>query len=327
MPQTALPPVAVTCGDPSGIGLEVIVKAWDALKDTVPFFVIADPGHIPDDAPAVLIEDPDRAIAAMPDGLPVLLHAFPVDATPGEPSPENARSVVDVIERGVRLVQKGQASALATAPISKKELVDFAEFRYPGHTEYLGALTCSDRAVMMIASNELRVVPVTIHIPLAEVPTALTEDLLEETIRITHAALATDFGIPDPRLAVSGLNPHAGEDGLLGKEDGLVIKPVCDRLRAEGLTLAGPLPADTMFHPEARARYDAAVMMYHDQALVPAKALAFDTGVNVTLGLPIIRTSPDHGTAFGIAGKNLASPGSMIEAIRLAHSMARARAA
>lgn len=327
MPDTALSPVAVTCGDPSGIGLEVIVKAWEALRETLPFFVIADPGHIPDDAPAVLIESPDRAIAAMRLGLPVLLHAFPHDATPGEPSPENARSVMEVIERGVRLVQQGQASALVTAPISKKELADYAGFRFPGHTEFLGALTNSGRAVMMIASDALRVVPVTIHIPLAEVPSALTEDLLEETIRITHAALVMDFGIPAPRLAVSGLNPHAGEDGLLGTEDGAVIEPVCDRLRAEGMTLAGPLPADTMFHEEARTRYDAAVLMYHDQALVPAKTLAFDTGVNVTLGLPIIRTSPDHGTAFGIAGKGLASPNSMIEAIRMAHHMARARAA
>lgn len=327
MPDTALSPVAVTCGDPSGIGLEVIVKAWEALRETLPFFVIADPGHIPDDAPAVLIESPDRAIAAMRRGLPVLLHAFPHDATPGEPSPENARSVMEVIERGVRLVQQGQASALVTAPISKKELADYAGFRFPGHTEFLGALTNSGRAVMMIASDALRVVPVTIHIPLAEVPSALTEDLLEETIRITHAALVMDFGIPAPRLAVSGLNPHAGEDGLLGTEDGAVIEPVCDRLRAEGMTLAGPLPADTMFHEEARTRYDAAVLMYHDQALVPAKTLAFDTGVNVTLGLPIIRTSPDHGTAFGIAGKGLASPNSMIEAIRMAHHMARARAA
>ena len=157
-------------------------------------------------------------------------------------------------------------------------------------------------------------------------PQALTQDLLEETLRITHAAMIHDFGIAEPRLAVSGLNPHAGEDGLLGAEDGAVIAPVCDRLRAEGMQIAGPLPADTMFHAEARARYDVAVLMYHDQALIPAKALAFDTGVNVTLGLPIIRTSPDHGTAFGIAGKGLASPSSMIEAIRMAHDMAKARA-
>lgn len=320
-------PVAVTCGDPSGIGLETIVKAWDTLRDEVPFFVIADPGHLPDDAPAVLIESPERALSAMAKGVPVLLHGFPCDATPGEPAPENARSVMEVIERGVRLVQRGDASALTTAPISKKELADFADFKFPGHTEFLGALTGAERPVMMIASEALRVVPVTIHIPLSEVPKALTKELLEETVRTTHAALVVDFGIAEPRIAVSGLNPHAGEDGLLGSEDGAVIRPVCDHLRAEGINISGPLPADTMFHAEARAGYDAAVMMYHDQALVPAKTLAFDTGVNVTLGLPIIRTSPDHGTAFGIAGKGLASPNSMTEAIRLAHEMAKARSA
>ncbi len=320
-------PVAVTCGDPAGIGIETVVKAWHALRDETVFFLIGDPGHLPKDARAVVIERPDHASEAMSNGLPVLMHAFPVEAIPGQPAPENARSVVEVIERGVELVQSGAASALCTAPISKKELADFGDFTHPGHTEFLGALTNTDRPVMMIASDALRVVPTTIHIPLADVPAALTEDLLEETIRVTHTALQRDFGLPAPRIAVSGLNPHAGEDGLLGIEDAKTILPVCDRLRAEGMALAGPLPADTMFHPEARAQYDAAVMMYHDQALVPAKTLAFDTGVNVTLGLPIVRTSPDHGTAFGIAGNDIASPASMIEAIRLAAAMGKARAA
>ena len=320
-------PVAVTCGDPSGIGLEVIAKAWSTLKDEVPFFLIGDPGHVPLNAPAVVIEAPEKAASAMQDGLPILIHAFPHLAEPGRPAPENARAVVEVIERGTRLALEGRASALCTAPIAKKELADFAGFAFPGHTEFLGKLTGAERAVMMIASEELRVVPTTIHIPLREVPTALTPDLLEDTIRITHEALQRDFGIANPRIAVSGLNPHAGEDGLLGKEDGAVITPVCDRLREEGLLIEGPLPADTMFHPAARATYDAAVLMYHDQALVPAKTLAFDTGVNVTLGLPIIRTSPDHGTAFGIAGQDKASPRSMIEAIRMAYRMAQARAA
>jgi 4-hydroxythreonine-4-phosphate dehydrogenase len=322
-----IPPVAVTCGDPAGIGLEVILKAWRALKDDIPFFLIGDPAHLPADAPAVIIECPSKAEKSMPDGLPVILHAFPRDATPGRPAPENARAVVETIERGVRLTQAGKACALCTAPISKKELADFADFAFPGHTEFLGALTGIERPVMMIASEQLRVVPTTIHIPLCEVPKSLTQDLLEETIRVTHAAIARDFGVADPRIAVSGLNPHAGEDGLIGTEEKTTIAPVCARLRAEGMRIAGPLPADTMFHPAARAGYDAAVLMYHDQALVPAKMLAFDTGVNVTLGLPIIRTSPDHGTAFDIAGKGLASPGSMIEAIRLGHAMARARAA
>ncbi|MEL7151021.1 MAG: 4-hydroxythreonine-4-phosphate dehydrogenase PdxA [Pseudomonadota bacterium] len=327
MTNEQIAPVAVTCGDPAGIGLEVILKAWHALKDELPFFVIGDPGHLPEDAPVAVIERADKTTKVMQDGVPVLMHAFPVAATPGEPAAENARAVVEVIERGVRLTQNGQASALCTAPIAKKELADFAGFEFHGHTEFLAALTGTETAVMMIASDVLKVVPTTIHIPLHDVPSALTEELLDRTLRITHDAMIRDFGLSHPRIAVSGLNPHAGEDGLLGPEDGAVIAPVCARLRADGMALTGPLPADTMFHPEARAQYDVAVLMYHDQALVPAKALAFDTGVNVTLGLPIIRTSPDHGTAFGIAGTGAASPSSMIEAIRMAHRMAHARSA
>lgn len=326
MTDQNIAPVAVTCGDPAGIGLEVILKAWRALKDDIPFFVIGDPGHLPEDARAVVIETPAKAAAVIQDGLPVLLHAFPHAAEPGAPSSENARAVVEVIERGVRLTQSGASSALCTAPIAKKELADFADFAFHGHTEYLAALTGTDTAVMMIASDVLKVVPATIHIPLDKVPTALTPELLEQTLRVTHTAMIHDFGIGAPRIAVSGLNPHAGEDGLLGFEDRAVIAPVCDRLKAEGMQISGPLPADTMFHAEARAQYDVAVLMYHDQALIPAKALAFDTGVNVTLGLPIIRTSPDHGTAFDIAGQGIASPNSMIEAIRMAHAMAKARA-
>ncbi len=322
-----LPPIAVTCGDPSGIGIEVAIGAWKALREEVPFFLIADPAHLPEDASAVIIEDPGKAASAIEGGIPVLLHAFPREAVPGRPLPDNARAVVDVIERGVRLVQSGQASGLCTAPIAKKELADHAGFSFPGHTEFLADLTGAEHAVMMIESDQLRVVPATIHMPLAEVPTALTPDLLRSTIRITHAALKRDFGLASPRIAVAGLNPHAGEDGMLGAEDNAIIRPDCKELRGEGMNVIGPLPADTMFHPAARANYDAAIAMYHDQALVPAKTLAFDTGVNVTLGLPIIRTSPDHGTAFDIAGKDIANPSSMIEAIRLAWSMAKARAA
>ncbi|MEM7718172.1 MAG: 4-hydroxythreonine-4-phosphate dehydrogenase PdxA [Pseudomonadota bacterium] len=325
MSDNRIAPIAVSCGDPAGIGIEVTAKAWAVLKEDIPFFLIGDPGHLPDDAPVVAIEHPSKARHVIGDGVPVLLHGFPVPSVPGQPSPENARSVVEVIERGVRLVLKGDASALCTAPIAKKVLVDFAEFDYPGHTEFLAALTGVERSVMMIASDALKVVPATIHIPLEQVPTSLTRELVESTIRITHAALMRDFGVPKPRIAISGLNPHAGEDGMLGTQDGAVIRPVCEELRAEGFDIQGPLPADTMFHADARASYDAAVMMYHDQALVPAKTLAFDTGVNVTLGLPIIRTSPDHGTAFGIAGQDKASPNSMIAAIRMAHQMALAR--
>ena len=223
MPDPLPAPVAVTCGDPAGIGLEVTLKAWQALRAEVPFFLIGDPAHLPADAPAVVIECTSHASAAMADGLPVLLHSFPQEAEPGRPSPGNARSVVEVIERGVRLVQSGQASALCTAPIAKKELADHADFEFPGHTEFLGALTGTETAVMMIASAELRVVPVTIHIPLSEVPAALTKALLEDTLRITHNALSRDFGIAEPRVAVSGLNPHAGENGMLGAEDAAVF--------------------------------------------------------------------------------------------------------
>ena len=207
-------------------------------------------------------------------------------------------------------------------PISKQALAEGAGFAYPGHTEYLAALGGVDEVVMMLASDELRVVPATIHIPVSEVPSALTPALLEKRLRITHAALIERFGISAPRIAVAGLNPHAGEGGRMGREEIELISPVLDKLRTEGMDLIGPLPGDTMFHAEARAGYDAAVAMYHDQALIPIKTLAFDRGVNVTLGLPFIRTSPDHGTAFGIAGQGVANPTSTIEALRMAWRMA-----
>jgi 4-hydroxythreonine-4-phosphate dehydrogenase len=231
-----------------------------------------------------------------------------------------------VIARGVTLVRSGQARALCTAPIHKKALQDGAGFAYPGHTEYLAALAGTSRVVMMLASPALRVVPATIHIPLADVPGALTADLLRDTLQITHDALIRDFGLPRPRIAVAGLNPHAGEGGAMGHEEIEIIAPVLEQMRAAGLDLIGPMSADTMFHDRARATYDAAVCMYHDQALIPIKTLDFDRGVNITLGLPFIRTSPDHGTALDIAGRDLANPSSMIEALRMAHAMGGARA-
>ena len=234
--------------------------------------------------------------------------------------------MVSAIEWGVALVQTGAAAALTTGPIHKKALIDGAGFAYPGHTEFLAALAGVERVVMMLACPELRVVPATIHIPLADVPGALTAETLEETIRITHAALIRDFGLAAPRIAVAGLNPHAGEGGAIGREEIDVIAPVLEALRAEGKTLDGPLSADTMFHGAARAGYDAAIAMYHDQALIPIKTIDFAGGVNVTLGLPFVRTSPDHGTAFDIAGKGLADPTSMIAAIRMAARMGAARA-
>ena len=319
-------PVALTCGEPAGIGPELAVAAWRALRESVPFFLIGDPAHLPDGAPSIEIDAPAQALEAQAGGLPVLRHDFDGPLTPGTPNPAHAQGVIDVIARGVSLVESGAAAALCTAPIHKKALQDGAGFAHPGHTEYLAALTGTPDVVMMLASDMLRVVPATIHIALADVPAALTVQGLEQTIRITHAALIRDFGLPNPRLAVAGLNPHAGEGGKMGREDMDLIAPVLDRLRAEGMDLRGPLSADTMFHAAARKGYDAAICMYHDQALIPIKTLDFDRGVNVTLGLPIVRTSPDHGTALDIAGKGSANPTSTIEALKLAAHMAKARA-
>ncbi len=322
------PPVAVSCGDPSGIGPEIIVAAWAALRDELPFFMIGDPGHVPAGTRTVAIDAPAEAPAAMADGLPVLPIAFPEPARPGQPDPRNASAVVEAVRKAVELVGRDAASALCTAPVSKRELVLHAGFAFPGQTEFLARLDGGGRSVMMLASDALKVVPVTTHVPVSEVPRALSADLLETTIRVAGRALREDFGIPaPPRIAVAGLNPHAGEDGVLGDEETSVIVPVCDRLRAEGMSVTGPLPADTMFHAQARAGYDAAIAMYHDQALIPAKTLAFDRAVNVTLGLSFVRTSPDHGTAFDIAGRGEASPASMIAALRLARDLASARRA
>jgi len=318
-------PVALTCGEPAGVGPDLAAMAWAQLGDGLPFFLIGDPRHLPGDTPVAEIAHPAEAAAAMARGLPVLRHEFDGPRAPGRPRPAHAQGVIDVIARGVSLVQSGAAAALCTGPIHKQALQEGAGFAYPGHTEYLAALAGVDRVVMMLASPALRVVPATIHIPLREVPGALTASGLEETIRITRAALTRDFGLPAPRLAVAGLNPHAGEGGGMGHEEIELIAPVLDSLRAEGMKIAGPLSADTMFHPAARATYDAAIAMYHDQALIPIKTLDFDHGVNVTLGLPFVRTSPDHGTALDIAGTGQANPASLIEALRLAAQMAAAR--
>ncbi len=320
-------PIALTCGEPAGIGPELAARAWAELGPTLPFFLIGDPAHLPAGTPFFEIMDPSKAVAACAGGLPVLRHGFDGPLTHGAPNPAHAQGVIDVIARGVDLVQSGSAAALCTAPIHKKALQDGAGFAFPGHTEYLAALAGVDRVVMMLASPQLRVVPVTIHIPLKDVPRALTAGLLQDTIRITRAALIRDFGVANPRLAVSGLNPHAGEGGRMGREEIDIIAPALDALRREGFDLLGPLSADTMFHGAARAGYDAAIAMYHDQALIPIKTLDFDRGVNVTLGLPFIRTSPDHGTALDIAGKGLANPSSTVEALRMAARMAAARAA
>ncbi|WP_300030823.1 4-hydroxythreonine-4-phosphate dehydrogenase PdxA [uncultured Roseobacter sp.] len=323
--MTAAPvaPVIITCGEPGGIGPEIAVGAFRALRGAVPLVWMGDPRHLPEGTPWQAVETPGAVGSVPPDKLPVLAHSFAGDARKGAADPSNAQGVIDVIARAVGLVTEGAACAICTAPIHKKALIEGADFQYPGHTEYLGALAGgSQRAVMMLASDALRVVPATIHIALQEVPQVLTPELLRETITITHSALQDRFGIVAPRIAVAGLNPHAGEGGAMGRQELDWIAPLIAEMAGSGMQITGPLPADTMFHAAARARYDAAVCMYHDQALIPIKTLDFDRGVNVTLGLPFVRTSPDHGTAFDIAGKGIANPTSMTEAVRLAARMA-----
>ena len=318
------PAIALTTGEPAGIGPELAVAAWDDLRGDVPFFLIGDPRHLPDGTDWVEVSAPDE-VDPSKTALPVLVQAFDGPRIPGKSHPAQAKGVVTCIERAVALATSGKAGGICTLPIHKQALQEGAGFAFPGHTEFLAHLCDTPDAVMMLASPELRVVPVTIHIPLCDVPGALTEDLLETRIRITHSALRDQFGIADPRLAVAGLNPHAGEGGRMGREEIDLIAPVLDRLRTAGMSLSGPLSADTMFHPAARATYDAAICMYHDQALIPIKTLDFDRGVNVTLGLPIVRTSPDHGTAFDIAGTGRANPASTIAALRMAWTLAQAK--
>ncbi|WP_146588011.1 4-hydroxythreonine-4-phosphate dehydrogenase PdxA [Puniceibacterium confluentis] len=320
-------PVALTCGEPAGIGPELAVAVWEILRQDVPFFWIGDPAHLPAGSEHRLIDRPDAVHDTTEGGLPVLAHAFDGARVPGMPQPAQAQGVIDVIARAVALAQSGAASAICTLPIHKQALQEGAGFAWPGHTEYLAHLAGADEVVMMLASPQLRVVPATIHIPLSKVPTALTADLLAQRIRITHDSLRRQFGVVSPRIAVAGLNPHAGEGGRMGREEIDLIIPVLDALRAEGLDLRGPMSADTMFHAAARAQYDAAICMYHDQALIPIKTLDFDQGVNVTLGLPFIRTSPDHGTAFDIAGTGLTNPSSTVAALRMAWNMAKGRSA
>ncbi|KAE9626530.1 4-hydroxythreonine-4-phosphate dehydrogenase PdxA [Parasedimentitalea maritima] len=315
-------PIALSCGEPAGIGPEIAAKSWDILRGDCPFFWIGDPGHLPPGTTFTQITSPDEALEVCATAMPVLALPFEGPAAPGHPQAQHAGGVIRSIEKGVNLVQDGQASSLCTAPIHKKALIDGAGFSYPGHTEFLAALAHVDRVVMMLASEQLRVVPATIHIPLSQVPAQLTPALLRETIQITTQGLREQFGIPHPRIAVAGLNPHAGEGGAMGEEELAWINGLLADMQCNSYDLTGPHPADTLFHAAARRRYDAAICMYHDQALIPIKTLDFDRGVNVTLGLPFIRTSPDHGTACDIAGQNLANPTSLIEALKMAQRMA-----
>lgn len=325
-------PLALTSGDPAGVGPEITLSAWQQLKTELPFGLIGDADHMTAlgdkvGVPVERISTIGEAADVMPRALPVLHHPLATRPVAGKPDLANAAATIASIDRTVEMAMDGTAAAVVTNPISKKVLVDGAGFAHPGHTEYLAALGGVSRSVMMLIAPDLRAVPVTIHVPISAVPALLTRSLITETIRIVEAALRRDFAIAVPRIAVAGLNPHAGEGGLMGTEDETVIRPALDALRAEGMDLRGPLPADTMFHPPARASYDAAICMYHDQALIPVKTLGFSVGVNVTLGLPFVRTSPDHGTAFDIAGTGRADPDSLIEALRQAQTIAMNRGA
>lgn len=316
--------LALTMGDPAGIGGELTVRAWQALRHTGPAFTaIDDPARLAG-IPVRAVNSLDDAASIFSDALPVLPLHLTTAVTPGHPDPAHAAATIASIERAVRLAVAGEASAVVTNPVSKAVLYA-AGFPHPGHTEFLGALTQCPHPVMMLANDFLRVVPVTVHVSLRDALDGLTTSAIVAAGRITADALRTQFGIPSPRLAVAGLNPHAGEGGAMGDEETRLIAPAIAALRAEGVIVTGPHPPDTMFTPAARAGYDAAICMYHDQALIPLKTLDMASGVNVTLGLPIIRTSPDHGTAFDIAGQGRADPSSLIAALRLAAALARRR--
>lgn len=329
------PPLALTPGEPAGVGCELAADAWLARAGGVPpFLLIDDPERVAArlraigrQVPLATIGTPGEAVERFAAAMPVLPHRFPMPDRPGRPDPGNGRAVSDAIERAVAMVRDGRAAAVVTNPIQKETLYQ-AGFAFPGHTEFLAHLAGPGTVpVMLLASEALRVVPVTIHIPLAEVPRRLTVEGIVTVARITAEAMRHDFAIARPRLALAGLNPHAGEGGALGREDIEVVAPAVEALRAEGIDASGPLPADTMFHAEARQGYDVALGMYHDQVLVPLKTLDFWGGVNVTLGLPFVRTSPDHGTALGLAGTGRARADSLIAALRLAAGMAARRAA
>ncbi len=325
-------PLAVSMGDPAGIGPEIVAAAWAArvAEGLPPFFAIGDRRALAAvwDGPVVTLAAPGDAAAAFDTALPLVQVDDPGEIVPGDPNLAGARCALDSLEIAVGLARNGFAGGIVTGPVSKAQLYAIG-FNYPGQTEFV-AERCgiaASNAVMMLAGPTLRTVPITVHTPLADVPRQLTIELIVARARVAARALVRDYGIARPRLAFAGLNPHAGESGTLGREELDIIRPALEILAAEGIDVQGPLAADSMFHATARSHYDAALCMYHDQALIPLKTLHFDDGVNVTLGLPIVRTSPDHGTAFGIAGKGIASPLAMIAAIRMAGECAARRLA
>jgi 4-hydroxythreonine-4-phosphate dehydrogenase len=327
-------PLALSAGDPAGVGAEIIAKAWRALRDGGPSFVVVGDAQLLASAGGGVkvktVTGPGEAMSVFADALPVIDIPLLSPVVSGQPSPVYAPQVIRWIETGVGLALSGAVSGLVTAPIAKAPLYE-AGFKFPGHTEFLAELTAAESfegargPVMMLAASDLRATLVTIHTSLAKVPGALTIEAVVNSGLITAQALRKDFGVAVPRLAVAALNPHAGEGGALGREEIEIIAPAVRALRDLGVDAFGPAPADTLFHPEARVRYDGVLCMYHDQALIPVKMLDFWGGVNITLGLPIVRTSPDHGTGFDIAGRGLARPDSLIAAIRLAADIAARR--
>jgi len=334
------PILALTCGDPAGIGLDITLKSWSerSANNIPPFVLYADANTTMKRAQALNLDVPISRIATptlarqmFQKSLPIIDIPLPTLSVPASPDRTNAPAIIKSIDQAVADITDGLADGLVTNPISKATLYD-AGFTYPGHTEYLAALAQSSatqsgplKPVMMLASDELRVIPLTIHIPLKEVPEAISKELIIQTAITVHEALQIDFAIPHPRLTVTGLNPHAGESGALGREETEIIAPAIAHLKREGFNVTGPFSADTLFHEKARKTYDAVIAMYHDQALIPIKTLSFECGVNVTLGLPFIRTSPDHGTAFDIAGTGKASPNSLIASLHLAAQISKRR--
>ncbi|MDQ1156395.1 4-hydroxythreonine-4-phosphate dehydrogenase [Sphingomonas sp. SORGH_AS 950] len=324
-------PLAISMGDPAGIGPEIIAKAW-AARDAAglpPFVAVGDARAIERvwDGPTLRVTDMAAAVSAFDTALPILSVDDAGEIHPGRPDVEGARCALHALELAVGLVRSDAAGALVTGPVSKAQLYDIG-FTHPGQTEFVAERcgVAGANAVMMLAGPSLRVVPITTHVPLAAVSGLLSVELIVAKGRATARGLCRNFGITAPRLAFAGLNPHAGEGGAIGREEIELIEPAIAQLRAEGIDATGPFAADTLFHPRARTAYDAVLCCYHDQALVPLKTLHFDEGVNITLGLPIVRTSPDHGTAFGIAGQDRAHPGAMIAAIAMAGDAARRRA-
>ena len=336
MTSSKMPPLALTMGDPAGIGGEIALQAWRVARRTAasPFVYLGSADHLRAlagllglDFPIREVSAPHQAIAIFAESLPVLPIPTAAEVRPGIADPANAPAVIAAIARAVALAMVGEVSGIVTNPINKAVLYEHG-FRHPGHTEYLADLCgIATPPVMMLVSEQLRVVPVTIHLPLADAVRSLTTEAIIACGRGVADGLRTDFDIPAPRIAVAGLNPHAGESGHMGREEIDIIAPAVEALRSEGIALTDAAPADTLFHERARANYDAVLCMYHDQALIPIKTLDFDGGANVTLGLPIVRASPDHGTAFDIAGRGLARPDSLIASLRLAANMAATRAA